>query len=243
MGTVETFEEARSRVNHVSGVNSIDLSKPLKVHTNGFGDMWLRISYLINVCKAQNKTAQVCTAGGSPRNYVLNRIMNIFEDGNLITKSPNRNGPVLRMCGDFFHNCSCDTKVRWKCNSKYACYQFDGNSHSGKQMTKKEESHLLNNLRRSGYEPVNCGGNQQIDRVIKKLSNCAFFVGVASGMSLVSLSVGTPTHVVLNNVPAKTLFRHYNNRPVHYYIYASDFIRTISTSSFQRKDKSKLKWL
>lgn len=221
-------------------INNIDLSVPFKVHYGGFGDTWLRLGYLINACKAQNKTAEICWAAGKcgycrrgsyeSKNPAISASIDLLEDGHLLNHTLDTTGLEIEFpeFSDFWKNNFCVTKKRWKYNSRYVCLQLDGRSHPRKMLSKVNESKLINELKSRGYRVVNCGGERPVDQIVDALSDCAFFVGVGSGISLLSASVGTPTNVILNGLPARILFQHYKNKKIDYHIDLDGFLNEVS---------------
>ena len=242
MGNSDSFEKVRqSVVTPGKTMHTIDLSEPMRVHEDGFGDTWMRLCYLINACKAQNKIAKICWGSGpcpycptgtfESKNIAIAAALKMLDGGNLVAQVVNQKGVKLSMAGDFYVNNFCRTHLQWKCNPKFVCYQFDGRNHPQKAIAKKDQKRLLCKLENAGYRPINCGNEQPIEHIVEHLANCAFFVGVASGISLVALSVGTPTHIILNDLPAKVIFQHYNNKPLNYHIRLHHFLRQLESSS------------
>jgi len=95
------------------------------------------------------------------------------------------------------------TKSVWRdTDSKIVAYQFDGRSsfwHKNPSMNEVNE--FISYIHSIGLIPVNLGNHKPLSHIIEVLSTCKLFVGCASGIGHISMSVNAPMCIILQNMP------------------------------------------
>jgi len=94
--------------------------------------------------------------------------------------------------------------IKWHPNnitSKIIAYQFDGKTHTKKNFPNKEaEQDVLNYINQLGYQTIKLGYEQTIKECAEILSRSFSFVGVPSGMSVLSAAVGIPYIMIVHGL-------------------------------------------
>jgi len=160
----------------------------------GFGDIWGATNYLLYLSETQNEPIWFSTHE-TRRKTITEISSHLVSEGkiNLTALPGNREINVLRdpclAYKKFF-----PTHKTWNhIDSNVIAYQFDG-VHKGeyKNLPKRTVESFVKALQDRGYETINVGGHKPIDEIVDVLSACKLFVGCASGISVLSLSVRNP---------------------------------------------------
>jgi len=86
-------------------------------------------------------------------------------------------------------------------NTKIVTYQFDGKSHAEKNFDSFDVwDEIENHLKFNGYSPVRLGAHLTIEQCVLLLSVSEFYVGVPSGMGVLSFGTGTPYYMIRNGL-------------------------------------------
>jgi len=92
--------------------------------------------------------------------------------------------------------------------SKIIAYQFDGKHHKAKNFPNQEaEQDVLNYINQLGYQTIKLGKEKSLNECAKILSYSFSFVGVPSGMSVLSAAVGIPYIVITHKLGQEWLKR------------------------------------
>ena len=164
----------------------------------GFGDMWAVTSYLLRVSEEIKKPASFWAKSSKQRDIIRSITPLLKSNGTInIVDSPSRKMKILNYCEPFRVK-FVPTYKRWRRNkSKIIAYQFDG-SHlaEDKNLSMRRLLYLLKSLDLMGYELVDVGHHKPLSYIVDVLSQCKFFVGCPSGLSVVSISVGNPVFLI-----------------------------------------------
>jgi ADP-heptose:LPS heptosyltransferase len=165
----------------------------------GLGDRWASISYLLR--KSQEKGRPVFIDGEADSGHLYELASYFDTTGQLIYE---KGRSILPMnYHEAFSTKYLPTKKTWRdTNSKVVAYQFDGvTSFWDKNPSDKEITEFLNHLTSRGFTPVDLGHMKPLPYIIETLTTCKFFVGCASGIGHISMSVNTPMCIILHNLP------------------------------------------
>lgn len=191
----------------------------------GFGDSWAAASYLLS------EGGTVYFRGPHANRVVW--ISRYLAGTGKIVSTTDKATVELGYC-KVFRRPFLRTKTTWKgTGGKLVAYQFDGRHLSYQKNPKKDEIRAFRSkLEKHGFNPVDIGGEKKIGWVIDVLSRADFFVGVVSGMAKVAISVGTPMHIVTNDLSLKFVNYvkgcQFKNRPVNYHHRLGDFLSQVS---------------
>ena len=85
--------------------------------------------------------------------------------------------------------------------TKIVTYQFDGKSHAEKNFDSFDAwERIENHLRNHGYTPVKLGAHLSIEQCAQLLAMSEFYIGVPSGMGVLSFGTGTPYYMIRNGL-------------------------------------------
>jgi len=166
---------------------------------NHFGDVWAYTNLLLRISETSGKPAKVGIENQKIRK-TISQIRPFLKSKGEIVFTNRRANINCNYCDAY--NIKFMPSVRtWNykrsLKSKIIAYQFDGN-HLGEQKNLPWDKiqFLFNSLKKMGYQPVNVGGYKKMSFIINTLSNCKFFVGCPSGLSVVARSVDCPTNLI-----------------------------------------------
>ena len=102
------------------------------------------------------------------------------------------------------------TNPYWKPNNNnMVAYQFDGRSHKNKNFPSKDaENEVLDFVVERKFGVIQLGQHISLRECVSILSQAAIFVGVPSGMAVLSWAVGTPTYIIFNKLDSTWLASH-----------------------------------
>lgn len=164
-----------------------------------FGDIWAYTNLLLRISEGNGRPIRITYVNNYMKNLILKIKSFLNSKGRIIFT----NKPKTRFLnfGDAFSIKFIPTLRTWNrkraLKSKIVAYQFDGRHLAEeKNLPPMEFRKLLNGLRKMGYIPVNVGGNKKLNFIINVMSNCKFFVGCPSGLSVVARSVKCPIFLI-----------------------------------------------
>jgi hypothetical protein len=164
----------------------------------GFGDMWAVTSYLLRLSEESKKPTQFWSQSARQTDMIKLIVPFLRSKGTISFVPPTSKIKMVEYCEPFRVK-FVPTYKRWeydKC-SKLVAYQFDGNHLADiKNLPLLSLKYLLQSLEAMGYQTVNVGENKPLSYIIDVLSQCKFFVGCASGLSIASISVGNPVFLI-----------------------------------------------
>ncbi len=153
---------------------------------------WYRRSNRIRNCKSKlNEIVSVI----KEQKYVM------LTDEEATSKYPRGNELKIR----YFSTDPC-----WcKNSSKNITYQFDGKSHKEKNFPSKEdELHVINSIKEMGFNPIRLGFNLSLKKCVEQISNSQAFVGVPSGMAVLSWATKIPVFIITHGLDQTWLEQH-----------------------------------
>ena len=177
-------------------------------HPAGFGDVWAGTCCLLTESERLGRPIRVKTTGNVSSNVRMSRrelskqIVEVIDTtGELCFVDYDATRKIEDTdCGAYGK--LLPTKKRWKPEGNVIAYQFDGVYHREfKNMPENVADRFLEKLVAKGYEPVNIGGGKAVLEIVDTLAKCQMFVGAASGMTIASISVGTPIYVIAWKLP------------------------------------------
>ena len=191
------------------------------------GDIWAFTSYILKQSEIENKT--IYFDRGS-LNSQISSFKNFFDTNGKIELNKQKNKIKKVKANYMFFREFLKTKIQWKeNNNKIIAYQFDGRHlNYNKNPNKNEIIYFLNFFEKLGYNLINVGNFKPLSFIIKTLSECEFFIGVISGISIVANSVGCPINLLENNLPKwkvnKLKFTHLSKiKNINYYKRINNF--------------------
>jgi hypothetical protein len=164
-----------------------------------FGDVWAYTNLLLKISERSGQPIKVGIENQKIRKTIL-QIRPFLKSKGKIVFSNRLANLNFSYCDPY--NIRFVPSVRtWNykrsLKSKIVAYQFDGNHLAEqKNLPWDKIQFLINSLKRMGYEPVNVGGYKKMNFIINTLSNCKFFVGCPSGLSVAARSVGCPINLI-----------------------------------------------
>ncbi len=175
---------------------------PSRIHGYGlshFGDIWAYTNLLLKISDSSGKPVRVGIENQKLRNTIL-QIKPFLNSKGRIVFTNRRANFIYDYC-DPYRIEFVDSVRTWNykrsLKSKVVAYQFDGNHLSEqKNLPWKEIQFLIKSLASMGFNPVNVGGYKKIDFIVNTLSNCRFFVGCPSGLSVAARSVKCPINLI-----------------------------------------------
>jgi len=168
----------------------------------GLGDRWASVSFLLR--KSEEKGRPIFVDGDFDPEHLYELASCFDTTGKLIYE---KGHPILPMnYHDAFSTKYLPTKKTWRdTNSNVVAYQFDGiSSFWNKNPPDEEIAEFLSYLSRRGFTPVDLGHMKPLPYIIETLATCKFFVGCASGIGHISMSVNTPMYIILHNLQEGT---------------------------------------
>jgi hypothetical protein len=105
------------------------------------------------------------------------------------------------------------TMRRWRPGGTALAVQYSGVSFPMKNFTKQARADFERRLAKRRIPTVDVDGKESLVVKMQRMSRCAAFVGIPSGMSLVALSMGMPTFVIANGLPLNLARRVYRSQP------------------------------
>ena len=175
---------------------------PNRIHgynLHHFGDVWAYTNLLLRLSEGSGQPVKVSIENKKIKNTIL-QISPFLKSSGTIVFSNRRANFVYNYCDPYIINFLPSIRT-WKykrsLKSKIVAYQFDGNHLSEyKNLPGNEIQFLINYLKKMGYTPVNVGGYKKIGFIVNTLSNCKFFVGCPSGLSVAARSVKCPINLI-----------------------------------------------
>ena len=168
----------------------------------GFGDRWASVSYLLR--KSEQEGRPIIVDGDVDSRHIY-ELASYFDSTGKLIYEKNRPFEFVDI-HQAFSTKYLPTKKTWKASdSNMVAYQFDGiTAFWDKNPSDQEISEFLSYLVSCGLTPVDLGHMKPIPYIIDTLATCKFFVGCASGIAHLSMSVDTPMYVILHNLPEDT---------------------------------------
>lgn len=195
---------------------------------SGFGDLWAVTSYLLRVSEESGKPTRFFTRVKKLKKTMKDIIPFLTSKGNIdFVDQPLQK--ILSYCEPYSVK-FVPTNKTWSNNhNNIVAYQFDGiHLSEQKNLPLPRLRFLIKSLKDLGFIPVDVGHGRPIKHIIDILSECQFFVGCPSGLSVVSMSVGNPIMLITRNInPRYCPFMRrcqYKTRTVDMYRTVDEFI-------------------
>lgn len=168
---------------------------------SGFGDLWAVTSYLLRVSEESGKPTQFFSRIKKVKSTMRDIIPHLSSKGRIeFVDRPLQK--ILGYCEPYSVKLVPTNKL-WNYNRHHniVAYQFDGiHLSEQKNLPLPRLRFLIQSLKELGFRPFDIGHGRAIKDIIDILSECQFFVGCPSGLSVVSMSVGNPIILITRNI-------------------------------------------
>lgn len=176
-----------------------NFSKVYGYNLSHFGDTWAYTNLLLRLSEGNGKPVRVGIENQKLKKLILQIRPFLKSKGRIVFS--NRRADLKYMYCDPYKIKFVPAIRTWNykraLKSKIVAYQFDGiHLSEEKNLPPHRIKVLLSALRKMGYTPVNVGGHKKIDFIINTLSNCKFFIGCPSGLSVAARSVKCPIFLI-----------------------------------------------
>jgi hypothetical protein len=161
-----------------------------------FGDTWALTSYLLSLSEKNGSPILFSDRDKDVNEIILDITPHLNSKGKIIFS--NSEPTIIFKDPEPYRKKFIPTIKKWsETNSKIIAYQFDGRHQAEKKnLPKQNIENLINSLVKLGYHPIDVGNYKSISFIVDTLSKCQLFVGCASGLSVVTRSVGCPTFII-----------------------------------------------
>lgn len=113
-----------------------------------------------------------------------------------------------------------------KVDNSLITYQFKSpKGKTDKQLKTGQEEIILLKLKEMGYTTIELGANNSEEQNLTYAATCKFFVGICSGMSHLCHSIGTPVHLIHNDMSLYNIKKFHKNYLVNYHHTYLDFLQ------------------